>query len=348
MTFHFLERHANVTESPKAVVGVLTVLLTLTVLTAGQGQPATPAGESPPAATVAPSQLRIAITVDDIPWNGSWPGGDTVNASTRKLIAVLARHRAPVTVFVNCRPDEASRQVLLAWVHAGASVGNHTTGHRDLNSTPPQEWADAVRACDHALRSAVRSPIRYFRYPGLHQGQTIAERNAAIRVLNELGYRNAPVTIDNSDFLVAAPYLRATRAGDALARRKFGALMVEHDSAATEHSRAVARALLGRDVAHILLLHSNLMTADNLDRLLTTLEVLGAHFVSLDEALTDPVYAQPNRYTGAKGLSWLYRVDPSLPTQLPAAARWDDAEAARVRAAIRGIESFRRSQRGSL
>jgi hypothetical protein len=48
-------------------------------------------------------------------------------------------------------------------------------------------------------------------------------------------------------------------------------------------------------------------------------------FVSLAEALSDPIYSQRDRYIGPKGFSWLYRIDPE---GTRAAQAWDAQEAA--------------------
>ncbi|MBA2627178.1 MAG: polysaccharide deacetylase family protein, partial [Gemmatimonadales bacterium] len=213
----------------------------------------------------AVAAFDLAVTIDDVPWSGDWPPGDGIESETRRMIDVLARHSAPVAVFINCRRDETSRRLIRAWLAAGATLGNHGTGHPDLHRTPVPAWARAVRDCDRNLRQELGAPVPFFRYPALHEGRTPAERTAARRVLRELGYRNATVTIDNSDFLLARPYLTAVRTGRAAAGAAISRLMIEHDSLATQHFRQVARQLAGEEIPQVLLLHANQLTADNLD-----------------------------------------------------------------------------------
>ena len=107
-------------------------------------------------------------------------------------------------------------------------------------------------------------------------------------------------------------------------------MLVEHIVAATRHTREVARRKLGRDVDHILLLHASTLVADNLDAVLSALEAQGFEFISLEEALRDPVYQRPDSYLGSKGVSWLYRIDPLSEADVA----WDDAEADRLRARL--------------
>lgn len=147
--------------------------------------------------------------------------------------------------------------------------------------------------------------------------------------MRQLGYQNAHVTIDNSDYIIAAPYRAAVERGDTLAMRDYSRLMLRHDLDAVRHFRALSNRTLGRQVPHILLLHANEMTADNLDELLGALSAEGARFISLDEALSDSAYRQKDRYTGRKGLSWLYRLqDPRAGA--PSPWQWDDSARARI------------------
>src|SRR5262249_4483931 len=65
----------------------------------------------------------------------------------------------------------------------------------------------------------------------------------------------------------------------------------------------VAGDFFGRPIKQILLLHANELTADNLDGLATMLENKGYRFISLEEALKDPVYQVPDKYIATS--DWL-------------------------------------------
>jgi hypothetical protein len=140
-------------------------------------------------------------------------------------------------------------------------------------------------------------------------------------------YRTAHFTIDNSEWILAEAYGRALIAGDIRRRDAIADAYVEHMLAALAHFAEVARSVAGRDVAHILVLHANALAADHFGRVLDECQKRGAVFVTLDEALADPIYEQNDRYVGPKGLSWLYRIDPS---GTRTAQRWDEQEAARI------------------
>lgn len=90
---------------------------------------------------------------------------------------------------------------------------------------------------------------------------------------------------------------------------------VEHMVAALGAARELAMSKVGRDVAHITLLHVNQLAADHLSKVLDTLSTRGWQFVSLDAALADDVYARRDGYAGPCGCSWLARIEPALTPQ---------------------------------
>jgi peptidoglycan/xylan/chitin deacetylase (PgdA/CDA1 family) len=272
-----------------------------------------PAVVSAPAATTKPT-TKVAVTFDDLPWIGKVAPGDSKLAATGRLLSALRRRAVPAIGFVNCARIEASDDLLSAWRRAGFELGNHGHSHLDLSKVNVEVWLDDARRCHEILANQLQPdrPPRFFRYPFLHQGVTVADRQRAADGLAQLGYRIAHVTIDNLDYAIAAAYGRAAAAGDQGEQRRLAQLYRAHLLAAFDHFDAVARAGLGRSVAHVLLVHANLLAADHFGEIVDALAARGVAFVSLEEALADPVYLQQDRYVGPKGISWLYRARPEL------------------------------------
>jgi peptidoglycan/xylan/chitin deacetylase (PgdA/CDA1 family) len=272
---------------------------------------------------------RIAITIDDLPWNGPAPA-EGREAATDRLLQALAGRGIVVTGFVRCAGTGREGEILRIWLDHGMALGNHSESHRDLNSASLDLWLEDVRTCDLRLRDVVGEPVRYFRYPMLHQGPTPERREAALELLRELDYEIAHVSVDNSEYLFSRPYEAAVSTGDTVEARRIGRRLVEHIVRAVRHAQDVARRKVGRDVDHILLLHATLLVSDQMGALLDALAAEGFRFVSLEEALRDPIYQRRDGYVGRSGLSWLYRMEPASPDD----ANWDDAEAARIRRAL--------------
>ncbi len=274
---------------------------------------------------------EIAITVDDLPWTGAEPlSGVEAADQTRRLLAAFAARGVVATGFVICAGLAQHPGLVEGWLAEGHGIGSHSGRHGDLDAGDLAAWVADVRDCDRQLRARF-GPIWLFRYPLLHQGATAERRAAGEALLAELGYRNAHVSVDNAEWVVAQAW--AATPGDAAARARIADLYVEHMLRSVAHAREVARLRFGREVRQVLLLHANALNAAQGGALLDALAADGARFITLDSALADAVYAMPDGYTGPRGLSWLYRAAPARPDL----AAWDAAEEARLRAALAAI-----------
>ena len=267
----------------------------------------------------ARSSPRVAITFDDLPWNG--PGYTDVEIAglTDTLLATLTARGIPATGLVTCRGIRDGAPFLGKWLDAGLELGNHSFSHRDLNSTPVAEWLDDVRRCDELVREVVGGPVHWFRYPMLHQSDDRSVRDSVARTLKRWGYSNAHVTIDNSEWLLARAYDIAMREGDETEAAAVVEAYVDHLLEAAGHFRAAGREKFGREVDHVLLLHANAIAARHIGEVVDGLEADGFTIVSLEEVLSDPIYARVDEYVGPTGLSWIYRAAPLSPDD-----PWDD------------------------
>ncbi|NNK48614.1 MAG: hypothetical protein HKP01_07060 [Gemmatimonadetes bacterium] len=144
------------------------------------------------------------------------------------------------------------------------------------------------------------------------------------RTLETWGYANAHVTIDNSEWLLARAYDLAMQAGDETEAEAVVEAYLAHLREAAAHFRSAGREKFGREVDHVLLLHANAIAARHIGDVLDGLEEDGFTIASLEEVLSDPIYARVDEYVGPVGLSWIYRAAPLSPDD-----PWDDiAEAA--------------------
>jgi len=278
---------------------------------------------APPNAT---PPLRVAISIDDLPWVGE-PHKDV---GLQRIGAALQRFRAPATGFVICDAAQGARAAIDGWIRSGFDVGNHSARHRDLNTTPRGEWLADVRRCDAQLLGEGSAYTHTFRFPYLHQGTDLATRNAVAQALRELDLSTAHVSVDTSDWLLANGYAQAFQRADAAAMHALGVDLIRHVQAALAHADDVARRKLGRRIPLILLLHANLLIADKLQELLEAVSTQDVEFISVREALADPVYALPDEYVGHKGMSWLYRIAPVEVADVA----WDDREEQAVAALV--------------
>ena len=157
-----------------------------------------------------PVQREVAITIDDLPFAQSGPHAcdyERLRELTVRLLAPIRERHVPVTAFVvsrNCPKltDEQRLAILGLWTAAGAELGNHTFSHQGLNSVPIAEYEQDILRAEPGLKNANGGrPIRYFRSPALQTGPDQATKKRLESFLAAHGYQQAPVTLDDSDWM---------------------------------------------------------------------------------------------------------------------------------------------------
>jgi peptidoglycan/xylan/chitin deacetylase (PgdA/CDA1 family) len=279
---------------------------------------ARPVAATPPSAQqrlAAQPARMVAVTFDDLP---AVAQGDRSVATHAEITDGLLRHirgqRVPAIGFVNeeklltdGRVDERRVALLRQWVQAGLELGNHGYAHLDFHRTPVDAYIADVARGDSVTRrvlgEAGRRP-QFFRHPFLHTGRTLEDRRRFEASLAERGYRVAPVTIDNHDYLFAAAYDLAL---DDSVRARIADEYIRYMEAVAAYYEQQSTALLGREIPQVLLLHANTLNADHFGRLTQMYARRGYAFVPLERALQDPAYASEDTYTGPAGITWLHR-----------------------------------------
>ncbi len=241
----------------------------------------------------------MAITVDDLPHHGpAIPGQSRLAIHQAFLSAFRAHHLPPVYGFVVGGPLVAhpeDRSALEAWVAAGNPLGNHTRTHPHLTKTPAETYLADLADNEPLLRElepgADDRTWRVFRYPFLEEGADLESRARVREGIVARGYRIAEVTVDFYDWAYNEPYVRCLDRRDERAMAALKESYLADARLSLQWADAAARSLFGRPIEQILLLHIGAFDASVIDDLLTEYERLGVRFVSLEQALADPVYA---------------------------------------------------------
>ena len=150
--------------------------------------------------------------------------------------------------------------------------------------------------------------LRFFRFPYLNEGDTLAKVDAAREWLARTGQRNLSVTIDDQDWSYEEPWVKAERAGDAAALAQVAADYHAALQISVRHAEETGDRVLGRRTPQVLLLHANAVGAAQWDRLFTWLEETGHRFASADEVLADPVFGDLPRLAATNGFSLWDRI----------------------------------------
>lgn len=266
---------------------------------------------------------RIAVTIDDLPWQrmAATPP-DALQARHDALMAQLRMAGVPVVGFVNEDKLEVDGQLQPArvkmledWLDDGHALGNHTYGHVDLHAVGLSAYQEAILRGERVLRPMLAergTTPRWFRNPYLRAGRTAEDKAALAAFLAEHGYRLAPVTVDNGEWVWAFAYARVLDgpAGSAerdalLERLRLG--YVPYMLNKLDYYEQQSQALLGYALPQIWLLHANELNAAAYAELIAGAKRRGYRFITLDEAMRDPAYARTDGYHGRYGPSWLHR-----------------------------------------
>jgi DUF1680 family protein/peptidoglycan/xylan/chitin deacetylase (PgdA/CDA1 family) len=274
------------------------------------------------------SAKTMAVTFDDLPKSSGIEDVEGARRTTASILRVLEAHKAPAIAFVNEGKLYAGAQIvadrvalLQSWVDAGIPLANHTYRHLDINNVPLEKYQDDVVRGERTytrLQRGIGITERWFRHPFTHTGPTPEIKARLDRFLAGRGYRVAPFTIENSDWMFSAGYAKAKNAGDeALAARVREAYLVYTDTM-LDWFETLAKEDFGRDIPQILLIHANELHTDALDALLTRIAQRGYRWATLGDAMKDAAYTTPDAFVGTYGPSWLHRrrVAKKLPPRM--------------------------------
>lgn len=258
------------------------------------------------------------MTIDDLPaQRAEAMSDDELERTLSGLIRTLNAERVPAIGFVNEIKLEVGGSVsprrlglLEQWLDAGLELGNHSYSHPDLHRIELVDFErDVLRGeqTSRPLAEARNMPWRFFRHPFLHTGLSLEIKRDLEAFLARHGYRVAPVTIDNSEWIFASAYDQARGREDQELTARVAASYLDYMESVVAYYEGQSRALFDREISQVLLIHANPLNAHHLGELINRLRRCGYRFVALDEALADPAYESADTYTGRGGITWLHR-----------------------------------------
>ena len=245
----------------------------------------------------------------------------------RDTVKVLKKHRVPPSYgFINAdklERDPDGAQALQVWIAAGHPLANHTYSHLDFTKNTVEEFQKEIQRNEPALalltprsQRQAKHDWHWFRYPYLHEGDTLEKRRAVRAFLASRGYRIAQTTIDWEDYLWNSAHARCVAKQDAAAIEWLRSSYLAEAERWMRVQRDLSRQVWGRDIKHVALLHLGSFSPHILPDLFALLEREGYRIVTLEQAQSDPIYASdpdvadPRGGTltelmmQAKGISW--------------------------------------------
>jgi len=263
-------------------------------------------------------QKMVAITVDDLPFvRMNSMTNRVLIGRTINLLEALEKQHAPATGFVNLSKaykdgelDSTRFNLLRLWLIKGFDLGNHTFSHPDYNYVSYSDFVYDIEENEPLLNKILaenKKSMVYFRHPYLHRGNSKAKADSLAGYLQKNGYIEAPVTIDNAEWIFAAAYDSVLKTKDESQRTSVGNQYIAYMESKVKYYERQAQKLFGRNIRQILLIHANSLNSDFMGDLLQMFVNQGYSFVSLSQALEDKAYQTADHYYKKGGISWLDR-----------------------------------------
>lgn len=281
---------------------------------------------------------KVALTFDDLPGLSVFADQPYVNYLNDTLLRGLRRHHLRAIGFVNeGKLDEINRTQQIAnlgkWLDAGMNLGNHTFSHESPDTLGAQGYISDIARGEPVTRGLLKrrgKALEWFRHPYLETGFPEAVKREIDDWLTAHGYRIAPVTIDASDWEFAEPYDDAVARHDEARRLRIKAQYLGYTERTIGWYQSASNAVVGRQVAFVMLLHATRLNADSIDDLAAILKRRKLRGVTLEEAMKDPAYRIRDPYVGHDGIDWIERWSNELRKPLPWDS-WQDPPAQIVR-----------------
>jgi peptidoglycan/xylan/chitin deacetylase (PgdA/CDA1 family) len=274
---------------------------------------------TPAASVQSLAPTKVALTIDDLPTgSGEFSPYMTREEAARRIIATLeANGLRDVYGFSNghfMEWDPKQIQILKMWLAAKYPLGNHTYHHLDLAKVGVKTFLDDIARQDQLLATWETSPRvrRVFRYPFLSEGSTVEEREAVRKYLAQNGYRIAEVTTDYSDWRWNDAFARCFSQHDQESIQWLKDHVIDNADRQVRKINTASERLLRYRIPQIVLIHLDVFTAITLPKILKRWKKEGVQFVSLDEALGQPIYGFDSKFGSAQGSTFLQQIAGAL------------------------------------
>lgn len=262
---------------------------------------------------------KVAVTVDDLPVvYYAKQDLEHYKTITEKLVRIFDEFEIPAIGYVNesklysnGEPDQAKIELLKIWLVNGYELGNHTYSHINYHSSEFEEFTrDVIKGEQITKRLSEEYGLeyRFFRHPYLRSGLSKTHSDSLSNFLNEIGYTEAPVTIDNEDYIFAKAYHIAYIKKDSELMKRIGNAYIDYMEKKIVHFERVSNDLFGRNIFQTLLIHANLLNSEYLDELAQVYVDHGYEFVTQEEVLKDVAYQTEITRFGDWGISMLDRI----------------------------------------
>ncbi|MEO5977112.1 MAG: polysaccharide deacetylase family protein [Chryseolinea sp.] len=262
---------------------------------------------------VAYSQKQVSITIDDVP-NSMLYAAEGYRA---RLLYKIDSMQLPVAIFINehriLSADAVDKSMSLFndWIKSpNVIVGHHGYHHAMYSTAGIDSFRSEIlkgEVLSKQLSGRYHKKEKYFRFPYNDLGEDAKQHQEAESFLTSKGYIITPYTVHSDDWLVTELYEYYKQKNMMADAKRIGDAFIKVTLEYFDYIETLTDAKLKRNVKQIYLMHDNVLNADYMDKLVAALKKKGYSFITLDDAMSDPVYRQKDFYELKYGVSWVYR-----------------------------------------
>lgn len=259
------------------------------------------------------AQRTVSITIDDVP-NTRMYQDDNFHSP---LLDSLDAMHIPIAIFINegalgrTNAVARNRELLRNWIARDyITLGNHTLHHARYSAVGIDSFKveiDSGEILTRMLAGEYHKSLVYFRFPYNDLGKDSIEHRAIADYLQMKKYVLTPYTIESSDYMYNYLYTHLLSMGKREEAAQIGEQYVKFTLQLFDFFDSLATETYKRPVRQVYLCHDNPLNRDYLKILTGKLSQKGYQFTSLSDAMTDPMYSQPDYYYKKWGISWFYR-----------------------------------------
>ena len=230
---------------------------------------------------------------NDVPAVGFMPGSQWV------------KFRTDITDFT---PKKES--VLRMWLDAGLEIGADSFNHTRFSEVDYEKHLLYVKRNIDIIQPVLEEKnlkLRYFNYPYLNTGRNVESRLRFEKWLGENNLQFIPHTFANREWMYSYAYSKAKWQNNPEMMNQIKREFLEYMEKMVIHYEAYSNDVFQREIPQTLLLTTNSLVADSADELFGLFRNRGYEFVSMEEALKDEAYKEPEKYVGNAEISWMQR-----------------------------------------
>ncbi len=255
----------------------------------------------------------IALTFDDGPNMADHIGLSAADRNAAILRQLAAARLKSILFVTRTDADPTRNELIRQWGASGHQVGNHTATHPNFEGTSLAAFEQELLACDQAIRD-VPGFTRRFRFPYLKEGDTAEKRDGFLQFLDSNSYQTGPVSVDASDWYYSQRLSTRLKDHPNADTQPYRDAYLRHIYGRAEYYDGLSRTVLGRSVAHVLLLHHNLINALFLQDMIQMFKDKGWTLIDSDVAFKDPVYAmRPDILPAGESILWALAKKKGVP-----------------------------------